>query len=158
MRQGAAGLTIDALAKAVGITKGGVQYSFGTKDALIRAMFERWEASYVALFQQIAGERPDPVTAVRAHVEATARSDSTSSAKAASLLAALLQSPDDLGSSRDWYRSRLANLDTSSEDGRRARLAFLATEGAFMLRYFGLMDIDQDEWSSIFSDIISNLK
>lgn len=33
-REGAAGLTIDAVAKEMGITKGGVQYCFGTKDAL----------------------------------------------------------------------------------------------------------------------------
>ncbi len=41
-REGAAGLTIDAVAKEMGITKGGVQYCFGTKDALIDAIFERW--------------------------------------------------------------------------------------------------------------------
>lgn len=35
--QGAAGLTIDAVAKAMGISKGGVQYCFGSKDALIDA-------------------------------------------------------------------------------------------------------------------------
>ena len=40
-REGAAGLTIDAVAKEMGITKGGVQYCFGTKDALIDAIFER---------------------------------------------------------------------------------------------------------------------
>lgn len=40
--QGAAGLTIDAVAKAMGISKGGVQYCFGSKDALIDAMFDRW--------------------------------------------------------------------------------------------------------------------
>ena len=33
--EGAAGLTFDAVARAAGITKGGVQYCFGTKDKLI---------------------------------------------------------------------------------------------------------------------------
>lgn len=40
--QGAAALTIDSVARAMGISKGGVQYCFGNKDALIDAMFERW--------------------------------------------------------------------------------------------------------------------
>lgn len=42
LNQGAAALTIDAVAKSMGISKGGVQYCFGNKDALIDAMFERW--------------------------------------------------------------------------------------------------------------------
>src|SRR5690606_31627342 len=36
MRAGAAGLTIDAVAREAGITKGGVQYAFGSKENLIR--------------------------------------------------------------------------------------------------------------------------
>jgi len=156
--RGAAALTIDALAKMLGITKGGVQYSFGTKDALIDALFERWGAGYAEQFKEIAGDDPDPVTTVRAHVEATRRSDEGSNAKAASLLAALLQTPEHLASTREWYHGRIADLDTATEEGRRARLAFLAAEGAFMLRYFGLMEITDATWAAIFTDITSMLE
>lgn len=152
-KHGAAALTIDAVAKAIGITKGGVQYAFGTKEGLIVAMFERWGSSYDELFRAIAGANPAPVTAIRAHVEATHRSDEATQAKAASLLAALIRSPEDLASTRAWYSSRTAGLDMSKSEDRRARLAFLATEGAFMLRFFGLMDIDQTEWLDMFKDI-----
>ena len=41
-RTGASGLTIDAVAREAGITKGGVQYCFGSKDSLINAMLQRW--------------------------------------------------------------------------------------------------------------------
>lgn len=151
--QGAQALTIDALAKAAGITKGGVQYSFRTKDALIDALFARFGASYDQRFRDIAGETPDPLTSVRAHVEASRRADKASEAKAASLMAALLQTPEHLASTRDWYRSRIADLDTGVEIGQRARLAFLATEGAFLLRFLGLMNIGDPEWAGIFQDI-----
>ncbi|OTA15599.1 TetR family transcriptional regulator [Xenorhabdus vietnamensis] len=154
---GAAALTIDALAKAVGITKGGVQYSFGTKDALIDAMFDRWGVSYDEQFQKIAGGDPHPLTTVRAHIEATRCSDEASIAKAAGLLAALLQTPEHLESTRSWYRQRIAGLDTTTEEGRQARLAFLATEGAFVLRFFGLMDMTEDEWGDIFNDILATM-
>ncbi|CJK41621.1 Potential acrAB operon repressor [Streptococcus pneumoniae] len=152
-RQGAAALTIDAVAKAAGITKGGVQYSFGSKDDLINAMFERWGKGYTEQFQRIAGDDPDPLTAVRAHVEATRASDSDADAKAASLMAALLQTPEHLASTRAWYQARLAGLDTSSEAGRRARLAFFATEGIFALRFFRLMEISEEEWRDVLGDI-----
>lgn len=151
--QGAAGLTIDAVAKAMGISKGGVQYCLGSKDALIDAMFDRWGSAYETLFAAIAGDDPSPQTGVRAHMLATQSSDQTASAKAAGLMATLIQTPEHLASTREWYRSRIAGLDLTTEEGKRARLAFLATEGAFMLRYFGLMDIDQAEWEAMFTDM-----
>ncbi|AML58386.1 transcriptional regulator BetI [Serratia rubidaea] len=151
--QGASGLTIDSVAKAMGISKGGVQYCFGSKDALIDAMFDRWGKAYDNVFNQIAGDDPAPLTRVRAHMLATCNSDHTSSAKAAGLMATLIQTPEHLQSSREWYRERIEGLDLESEEDKRARLAFLATEGAFMLRYFGLMDISEQEWASMFADM-----
>ncbi len=90
---------------------------------------------------------------MRAHVEATRASDSDADAKAASLMAALLQTPEHLASTRAWYQARLAGLDTSSEAGRRARLAFFATEGIFTLRFFRLMEISEEEWRDVLGDI-----
>jgi len=153
---GAAGLTIDAVAKAAGITKGGVQYCFGNKDALIDALFERWGAAYDRIFAQVAGPEGSPLDKVRAHVAATRPTDEAS-AKSASLLAALAQTPEHLASTRAWYRERIAGLDLATDAGRRARLAFLATEGAFMLRFFGFMDIDQAEWDAMLEDVQSLL-
>lgn len=151
--QGAAGLTIDSVAKAMGISKGGVQYCFGSKDALIDAMFDRWGKAYDRVFDAIAGDNPSATTTVQAHMQATRSSDQASSAKAAGLMATLIQTPEHLDSTREWYRSRIAGLDLTSEEGKRARLAFLATEGAFMLRFFGLMEIDQPEWDAMFTDM-----
>ncbi|MBD4395673.1 TetR/AcrR family transcriptional regulator, partial [Xanthomonas citri pv. citri] len=83
--------------------------------------------AYDSLFEAVAGKQPTPLTRVRAHAEATQRSDELSSSKAA----ALIQTPEHLEGSNQWYRSRLEGLDLSAPEGRRARLAFLAVEGAF---------------------------
>ncbi len=69
-----------------------------------------------------------------------------SSTKVAGLLAALLQSLQDLDSTLNWYRDRLQNWQLSEPDNQQALIAFLATEGAFMLRYFGLMEMDDALW------------
>lgn len=148
---GAAALTIDAVAKAAGITKGGVQYCFGTKGALIDAMLERWGDSYDAEVVQIANSTT--VSPIQAHLEATRVADEKSNAKAASLMSALIQTPEHLGSTREWYQTRMADFDLSTEAGRRARLAFIATEGIFMLRFFGFMEITNEEWNATFDDI-----
>ena len=152
-RDGAAALTIDALAKAADVTKGGVQYAFGTKEGLIEALFERWNEAYATEVRAIVGPDPGPVEALRGHVAATLGSNASDHAKSAALMAALLRSPEQLGPTRRWYRERIAALDLDAAKDRRARLAFLATEGAYMLRFFGLMDIEETEWRDMFADI-----
>lgn len=154
---GAAGLTIDAVAKAAGITKGGVQYCFGNKDGLIDAMMERWFNEFDnAVAEDLAGET-DPVKAMRAHAAVTARMNTAENARASGMMAALLQREEHMEKNRAWYRARLDGLDVSSEEGRRARLMFLATEGAFLLRSFGFVEMDDAEWQDMFGDILKLL-
>ena len=49
--RGGGALTIGALAQAAGISKGGVQYSFASKDAIIRGLIGRWTSQFDALFE-----------------------------------------------------------------------------------------------------------
>lgn len=151
--QGASALTIDALARACGITKGGVQYAFGTKDDIIDAMFTRWNRDYDAKFAAVAGPDADGMQRIRAHLAATRQADEVSMTKAASLMAGLMQTPEHLASTRQWYRDRLAGLDGDTPEGRRARLAFLACEGAFLLHFLRFMPLEDAEWQAVFADI-----
>lgn len=153
VQHGASELTFDAVARGAGITKGGVQSCFGTKEGLIAAMLERWNLAYESEKAALVNQaRPEELTPIEQHVRVTATAHSLN-ARSASLLAALLQSKEQVSGIRDWYAAQLAHIDTSTDDGRRARLAFLATEGAFMLRYMGLADIDEANWREIFGDI-----
>lgn len=158
IQQGAAALTIDSVAKAMGISKGGVQYCFGNKDALIDAMFDRWGQSYDEVFNQAIELDNSPEGEILAHLQATHQHDKVAMAKGAALMASLLQTPEYLEGTRVWYHERIANLDVSTEKGKLARLVFLAAEGAFMLRYMGFMEINDNEWQSIFSDLENLLK
>ena len=155
--RGIAALTIDAVAKAAGISKGGVQSSFGTKDQLIAAMYERWGTEFDAEVARLAGDVPFPLARLRAHVEVTYRTDKAEGDRAAGLMASLLNAPEHLTLSQEWYASRLDGIDVSTPEGRRARLAFLANEGAFMLRCFGFMKMSEREWREMFADIRSLL-
>lgn len=151
--QGASALTIDAVAKAAGISKGGVQSCFGTKEAMIAAMLRRWMEDDQRRFEDSAGAHPSPVDRIRAHITTTHLHDDASHARAAGLLAVLLQTPEHLDETRQWYRTRLADFDAADPQSRLSRLAFLATEGAFFLRFFGLMAMDRDQWDAVFADI-----
>ena len=151
--RGAGALSIGAVAEAAGITKGGVQSCFGTKEAMVAAMLDRWLAEDERRFRQIAGSNPSPLERIKAHVEATRSYDEFAQTRVASLLATLLQQSEHVAVTNRWYESRLDGLECNSDETRRAKLAFLANEGAFYLRYLGLLPIASDEWQTIFDDI-----
>ncbi|KAA0970384.1 TetR/AcrR family transcriptional regulator [Aureimonas fodinaquatilis] len=152
---GAAGLTIDSLAKAADITKGGVQYTFSSKQAIIDAIMERWFESYTELYTKLAGENPAPTDSLKAHIEATRLEEQPTDAKSAGIMAALLQSPDDLEGSRVWYQERLKVFDLNTDAGRNLRMLFYATEGLFMLKQMRLADVSDKEWDIMLKHILA---
>lgn len=155
---GAAGLTIEAVARKAGVSVGGLQYSFRSKDALIAGMFEPWGREYEA---DLTSLYPRPVNALdeaRRDIVVGFKQSVTAKKKAASIIAALLRSPEHLAPVKRWYQSRLSGIDMATEEGRKARLAFLAAEGAFMLRFMGLREIQDTEWQEIMDDVLALLE
>ena len=149
--EGAAGLTIDALAKAAGISKGGVQYSFSSKDDLIRALIDRWTHQFDDLLGGI--DDVPPADLVREYTEVMRSSQAAMNAKMAGLMIAYIQNPQNIMETREWYRSMFERLGGATDDARAARVAMLAVEGLFLLRIAG---IDENgEWSSFLDDVES---
>lgn len=70
------------------------------------------------------------------------------------MMTALPEAPDQVAQSREWYSSRLAGLDLGNTDDRKAAIAFLAAEGAFLLKAFGLIDMGDSDWKLLFDDMI----
>ncbi|MGQ5718143.1 TetR/AcrR family transcriptional regulator [Pseudochrobactrum asaccharolyticum] len=153
LEHGAPSLTIDALAKAAGITKGGVQYCFGTKDGLIDAMLTRWGNKFDKQVTAEKNGKTDMLSHIAAHIRVTRDSDPLSDSRFAAMLASLSPNAEQLADTQQWYRQQLEGLDVSTQQGRNARLAFIANEGAFLLRSFQLFDLNEDEWQQIFRDI-----
>jgi AcrR family transcriptional regulator len=152
-KHGAAGVTIGAVAHAAGISKGGVQSAFGTKEQLLQAVLDRWAAGYDAAVARIAGAAPDARAAFAAHIETTRRTDDTDVDRAAGVMVTALSSPKIQAQVADWYKALLDRADPKTVEGRRARLAIIATEGAYLLRGFGVLQVSEAEWESLFEDI-----
>ncbi|KAF1047830.1 TetR/AcrR family transcriptional regulator [Xylophilus sp.] len=155
LREGTTGLTIDAIAAEAGISKGGVLYAFGTKDGVIRAMFERSTAAYdehAAAARERHADTPEKPALV--HVEATRAEEAANTARAMALLAGLARAPGYREEIRSMYRDIFAPcLQAATTKERRGRIAMLAAEGLFMLRGFGLLDVSDQQWDEIFDDI-----
>lgn len=150
---GIASLTFDAVAKQAGVSKGGIQSSFGTKQQLIAAMYQRWSHDFDLQVEQQLTSDASADDRLRAHIDVTQHTDKQESDRAAGVMAALSNAPEHRGNLQAWYQTCLDRLDTSTAAGRLQRLAFLANEGVFMLRSFGLLKLDDEQWAEIFGDI-----
>ena len=76
--------TLDAVAERAGISKGGLVYSFATKDELFRAALEREVARFQEAVRQRLGAGPvQPFELVLAHIEEALDEDDAATRKAA---------------------------------------------------------------------------
>jgi flagellar biosynthesis regulator FlaF len=116
-------------------------------------MFARWWKEFDGAVSERAGVDPSPLTALQAHIDVTRAATENVTDRTASLMAALLQIDAQRQTTRDWYRVRMNLADPSTAEGKRLRLALLATEGAFLLRSLDLLRMDETEWHAIFGDI-----
>lgn len=152
--KGAAGLTIGALAVEAGVSKGGVQTMFGTKEALVLDLVQHWLDREQAEFRTALKEQtePDPTMV---HIDQTQRLDDTSHAKIAALLAVASHSPQHSGMAQAWYAERTQGFRADTKAEHQKRLAFLATEGAYFLRFLVGIEFSDANWAELFEDIRS---
>lgn len=142
-------LTIDAVAAEAGVSKGGVLYSFPSKDALIQALVERYVATYDADIDQAATLRVDGLRAgIRAYVDAVRPATDAERRSTVAILAAAAHNPALLAPLQDFYRRHRARIDAHGQDDE-AFIAFLAVEGLVMLELLGLTDFSAEQWTRV---------
>jgi len=59
IQSGAAHMTLDAVAKEAGVSKGGLMYNFPTKEALLQAMIDRMVEHFEELREEVQKEFPE---------------------------------------------------------------------------------------------------
>lgn len=158
IREGAAQLTIDAVAAEAGVSKGGVLYSFASKDALIDALYRRILASFDAIADRVIAELGDsPESRIRGHVLANLENADSVTERFIGVIVNFMRSPEYRAEANVYYRDLLGKLDTSTPSGKKLRLALLAAEGAFLLRGFDFYPVSAADWREIHEDIMNLL-
>ncbi|RYC38354.1 TetR family transcriptional regulator [Pectobacterium zantedeschiae] len=153
LRDGVHRFTLDAVAVEAGISKGGLVYSFPSKDLLIMTMLSRELARFEQeAQQQTARYSGQPHADVLGHITAIAQEEEETTSRAVGLLTALVHSPAMLEPVREFYRTRLDRLRDATPTMQRIRLAFLATEGIFLLQGLGFVTLDREERQAMLSD------
>jgi AcrR family transcriptional regulator len=150
VESGGRNFTLDAVAERAGISKGGLVYSFATKDELFRAALEREIARFQkAVSQRLGGRPPKPFELVLAHIEEALDEDDATTNKAAFLLTALVHAPDMMEPARRYYRALFDPLLSKSGAARDVRHALLAVEGLFLLRGLGFVEFSTEEQRAV---------
>jgi AcrR family transcriptional regulator len=150
LESGGRNFTLDAVAERAGISKGGLVYSFATKDGLVRAALEREVTRFQEAVRQRLGDRPvEPFELVLAHIDEALDEDDAATRKAAFLVTALVHAPDMMEPARRYYRALLDPLLSDSGAAHGVRHALLAVEGIFLLRGLGFVEVSEEEHKSV---------
>lgn len=155
VRDGAARLTLDAVAAEACISKASVIYDYKTKQALIRAVIERRFAEEEKRLNRAAetfGSLPD--ARVRGRIAATSNVPvSDVQSVALNLCSALAQDADLRCMMQQSYQREIASIDETSPNPSTALLAFLAVEGLRSLEFLGIYSWPEPARSKILANI-----
>lgn len=131
--QGATNLTLDAVARAAGVSKGGLLYHFPTKEALLQAMVDRHleevDRRVAALLASGGRYATNPMLA---YVHALLETIPAKRAVGAALLAASATNPALMQPCREHHARSLARLGALPCGFERAATVLLAVDGLLL--------------------------
>ena len=138
---GAGHLTIDAVAEAADVSKGGVLYHFPSKQALLTGMLDRMLAGFRTGMASTECGRGR----VHAHTMAFSSPPSRTDRSAAlALLAASAENPELLANARA-FMSEMIEESRGSENFADALIQIIAVEGQRVLHALGLLPLSTAE-------------
>ena len=149
---GVMALTLDAVAKRAGVSKGGLLHHFPSKHALLMAMVEGISSRFMGQVAEQASDDPDTHgRSARAYVRTVVDEPDQEIRRWGALSAAFMSDPSLL---KDW-RARLAELRAvdmaEADDPVGLMVARLAADGLWLADVCGLYGID-DEMRARISD------
>ncbi|MFA4985774.1 MAG: helix-turn-helix domain-containing protein [Candidatus Brocadiia bacterium] len=153
--KGASHLTLEAVAKKAGISKGGLIYSFPSKEALLQAMVERMIAGWQVRHEAEMAHLPEGRTReIKARVMAAASPPLGKKPIAAAILAAVAHDPKLVIPIRDERKRMLARMTASGVNTERAAVIVLAAEGLLLLELLGSSPYEGEMRGRILSELL----
>lgn len=147
LTSGAAHLTLDAVAREAGVSKGGLLYHFPTKEALLIGLIEHLIAEFDnAIAQEMARDAAGdtPGRWLRAYVRVTFDFEQLQLLDlSAGLLAAAAADPALLAPMRAAFDRWQQRAEQDGIDPARATIIRLATDGFWFTDLLGLTPLDQ---------------
>ncbi|MEL7603597.1 MAG: TetR/AcrR family transcriptional regulator [Bacillota bacterium] len=141
--RGVFNLTLDAVAKEAGISKGGLLYHYASKEKLVEDMVEFLAENYVEKIDRRAEEYTDETGRwTRAFWDVTAHNSNRE--MNAGLLAAKAVNPALMQPIRDAYQYWQGRLMNDGIDPVDATIVRLAADGIWLSQLLDLEQLDED--------------
>lgn len=152
VRDGAAHVSIEAIAREAGLSKGGVLYNFPTKRALMEAMLEEMLEEHRALHANLT--ETEPCSTLRQHLLTLRSFSSSDSDLSMAILAVAAVEPDLLEPLRNDLKTDLAGIGSESNDPETARILFFALQG---IRFHKLLNLP-DGGGAVLDDLAARIE
>jgi AcrR family transcriptional regulator len=151
-RDGPARLTLDAIARESGMSKGGLTHQFPTKEAVLMALLEHqieYFGDFTARYLAEAGAasaQPQLAAQLATLREAVTQPGSV----ALAILGALTQDPSLLSQTRDASGKTVDAIKAEAADPQLALLRWAAAQGLTLMSLFGLNPLTDQERDQLF--------
>jgi len=157
-RDGARRLTLDAIAREAGISKGGLMHQFRTKEAVLKALLE-YQAEYFDKFAQqymtqAGATSPEPHLATQIAVSREAVI--TQQSVAFAILGAISEEPGLLSMFKEIDASKMAAIRAEAADPDLAILRWYAAKGLLLNALFGLCPLADEERLRLFERLLDS--
>lgn len=126
-RNGAGNLTIDSVAREIGMSKGGVLYNFPSKQALLSALLQDLIEAHLMRMSEI--DRAEPNATLRGYLCSLAAANDLEPNLSMAILAAAAESPELLSPLRDMIESDQRKITSQSTDPVGAHVILAALDG-----------------------------
>jgi AcrR family transcriptional regulator len=157
-RDGPGRLTLDAIARESGLSKGGVMHQFRTKEGVLKALLQRQMAHFAEFstpYRAKAGARsanPELATEIATVREAANAPNSA----ALALLAAMVESPDLMDLPRESDLKTIAAIKAEAADPDLAMLRWAAARGLLFGALFGMSPMGKPERDRLFARLLDD--
>ena len=138
MRDGAGKITIDAVAKETGLSKGGVLYNYPTKKALLSGLLDQMLAAHRGLLDELPAQLPSRT--LRGHLETIIQSKDVDDDLSMAILAAAASDPQLLDPLRVELTGDLERILSDTKDAPADMIAVLAIQGLRFQKLLKLPD------------------
>ena len=157
-RDGPGRLTLDAIARESGLSKGGVMHQFRTKEAVLKALLERqmdhFEEFSTRYLAKVSATSANPNLATQL---ATVREAATSPNSAAlALVAAMVENPGLMVLPREREMKRVEAIKAEASDPDLALLRWAAARGLLLSSLFGMSPLSKDEHQRLFARLLDD--
>lgn len=157
--QGVARLTLEAVAKEAGVSKGGLLYHFPNKEALIKGMVDELTDTYFkSIKENVLVDNRDIGKWSKAYVKTTFDELEDGLEMSSALLGAIFTNPELLEKLKSFFADMQERIENDRVDPVRAIVVRLAADGLWFAEIFGLAPLDKTLKERVYRELISLLR